>query len=226
MTPFLSYSLILRLFCAILNSVTNKKRQNPYFAEHRSCLCQYTQGFALTRTTNTMITVLFKNYNYFSQNSYDLALDELQLHTVKCTCGKSGCLIRYGHYRRYVIVMSEYLALIVQRVRCKECGTSHALLPSFLVPYSQVPLADQQDILKCLENGTSPETVMERNLLVDENNVKYIIRQFRRHWEQRILSLGLSLKDSLVIPSLTVFSRQFMQIHRTRNILLSPTNTS
>lgn len=218
--------MILGLFYVILNSVTNKKRQDPYFAEHRSCLCQYTQGFALTRTTNTMITVLFKNYNYFSQNSYDSALDELQLHTLKCTCGKFGCLIRYGHYRRHVKIMSERLTLIVQPVWCKKCGTSHALLPSFLVPYSQVTLDDQQEIPKCVDNGTSPETVMERNLLIDENNVKYIIRQFRRHWEQCILSLGLSLKDSLVIPSLTAFSRQFMQIHRTRNILHPSTNTT
>ena len=77
----------------------------------------------------------------------------------------------------------------------------------------------QQEILACVENGVSPEPVMDRNILIDENNVKYIIRQFRRHWKQRILSLGLSLSDHLTVPSLAAFSRQFMQIHRTRNIL-------
>lgn len=172
----------------------------------------------------TMITVLFKNCNSFSQNSYDMAMDQLQLHMVKCTCGKSGCLIRYGHYRRHVKIMSDLLCLIVQRVRCKECGTSHALIPSVLVPYSQIPLEDQQEILECVENGVSPEPVMDRNILIDENNVKYIIRQYRRHWEQRILSLRLSLSDHLTVPSLAAFSRQFMQIHRTRNILFSSTN--
>lgn len=174
----------------------------------------------------TMITVLFKDCNSFSQDSYDLAIDELQLHMVKCTCGRSGCLIRYGHYPRQMKLMSDLLCLIVQRVWCKECGTSHALIPSLLVPYSQIPLDDQQEILECVENGLSPEPVMDRNILIDENHVKYIVRQFRRHWEQRILSLGLSLSDHLTIPSLTAFSRQFMQVHRTRNILFSPTNTS
>lgn len=172
----------------------------------------------------TMITVLFKNCNSFSQNSYDMAMDQLQLHMVKCTCGRSGCLIRYGHYRRHVKIMSDLLCLIVQRVRCKECGTSHALIPSVLVPYSQIPLGDQQEILERVENGVSPEPVLNRNILIDENNVKYIIRQFRQHWKQRILSLGLSLSDPLTVPSLAAFSRQFMQIHRTRNILFSPTN--
>ena len=166
-----------------------------------------------------MITVLFENCNSFSQNSYDQTVDQLQLHMVRCTCGRSGCLIRYGHYRRHAKIMSDFLCLIVQRVWCKECGTSHALIPSVLVPYSQIPLEDQQEILACVENGVSPEPVMDRNILIDENNVKYIIRQFRRHWKQRILSLGLSLSDHLTVPSLAAFSRQFMQIHRTRNIL-------
>lgn len=172
----------------------------------------------------TMITVFFEDCNSFSQDSYDLVLDQLQLHMVKCTCGKSGCLIRYGHYRRYVKFMSDLLCLTVQRVWCKECRTSHALIPSVLVPYSQIPLRDQQEILELMEKGVSPEPVMDRNILIDENNVKYIVRQFRRHWEQRILSLGLSLSDHLTIPSLAAFSRQFMQIHRTRNIFCTSTN--
>ena len=173
-----------------------------------------------------MITVFFQNCNSFSQDSYDRTVDGIQLHMVKCTCGKSGCLIRYGHYRRHVKLMSDLLCLIVQRVWCKACETSHALIPSTLVPYSQIPLEDQQEILECVENGLSPEPVMDRNILIDENNVKYIVRQFRRHWEQRILSLGLSLTDHLAIPSLEAFSRQFMQVHRTRNTLFSSTNTS
>ena len=151
-------------------------------------------------------------------------MDQLQLHMVKCTCGRSGCLIRYGHYRRHVKIMSDLLCLIVQRVRCKECGTSHALIPSVLVPYSQIPLGDQQEILERVENGVSPEPVLNRNILIDENNVKYIIRQFRQHWKQRILSLGLSLSDPLTVPSLAAFSRQFMQIHRTgTSFFLLPT---
>lgn len=73
-----------------------------------------------------------------------------------------------------------------------------------------------------LEDHRSPEEVLQQNLLVDENNVKYIFRQFRKHWKQRILSLGLSLSCALSIPCLSVYSRQFMQIHRTRNILFIP----
>ena len=67
---------------------------------------------------------------------------------------------------------------------------------------------------------------MQNNLLIDENNVKYIIRQFKKHWKQRLLSAALNIMDSLTVPCLAVYSRQFMQIHRTPNKLCTCTNTA
>lgn len=171
-----------------------------------------------------MITVIFDDCNDFSQDFYDHSIARLQLHRVECTCGKSGCLIRHGHYKRSVKYLSTLLCLSIQRVRCKACGGSHALIPSLLVPYSQIPLGDQQQILHCVETGMSPEPVMANNLLIDENNIKHILRQFRCCWKQRLLSLALNLLDELTVPCLHSFSRQFMQIRRTPNKLCSVTN--
>lgn len=176
--------------------------------------------------TKAMITVLVKNCKQFSQDFYDHSLKDLQLHQVECTCGKKGCLIRHGRYKRNVKFKSEFICLSVQRVLCKECHTTHALLLSLFVPYSQIPLKDQQEILKNICSGTSPEAVLAENLLIDENNVKYIVRQYRRHWKQRLLSIGRTLLDSLTVPCLHAYFRQFMQIHRTRNILCTCTNTA
>lgn len=53
------------------------------------------------------------------------------------TCGCSGACIRYGSYRRHVKTDGRKLTLQIQRVLCQNCGRSHALLPSALVPYSQ-----------------------------------------------------------------------------------------
>lgn len=169
-----------------------------------------------------MITVLFEDCNTFSQDIYDQAIHAIQLHTVECTCGKKGCLVFYGHYKRHLKYRSEDILLKVQRVLCNECGQTHALLLSEIVPYSQIPLEDQQEILECTENSRSPETILDRNLLIDENNVKYIVRQYKRHWKQRLLSIGKTLRDRLTVPCLHTFGRQFMQIHRTGNILFVP----
>jgi hypothetical protein len=63
---------------------------------------------------------------------------------------------------------------------------------------------------------------LDRNPQIDENNVKHIIRQYKKHWKERLLSICLSIHDRLTIPCLSAFSRQFMQIHKTPNILFAP----
>lgn len=169
-----------------------------------------------------MITVLFPSDKPFSEKLYFSFLQLINLFSVECTCHKKGCLIFYGWYKRKVKLPSGPLLLSVQRVRCKECGKTHALLPSVLVPYSQVSLKDQLDILILTEDDRSPETVMDRNPMIDENNVKHIIRLYKKHWKERLRSIGLTLRDELIIPCLSAFSRQFMQIHRIPNILFVP----
>ena len=180
----------------------------------------------LCAITDIMITVIFKECNHFSQKEYDRMMDGLQLFQVECTCGKKGCLIRYGYYNRYVKLNSVLMQLSIQRVRCTQCFVSHALMPSILVPYSQVPLHDQQQILDCTVEEQDMEPIMQNNLLIDENNIKYIIRQFNKHWKQRLLSAALNIMDDLTASCLAVYSMQFMQIRRTRNKLCTCTNTA
>ena len=173
-----------------------------------------------------MITVLFKDCNSFSQVSYDLAVDQLQLHMVKCTCGKSGCLIRYGSYKRNVQMKDEILTLTVVRVYCTACGRPHALLLSSLVPYSQIPLDVQITSIHAYESGHSLSRILADQCFIDENNLKAVIRTYRLHWKERLRSAGLSFAEwgSLVIGCFSHFSRQFMQIKTTINkLFLLPT---
>lgn len=88
-----------------------------------------------------MITVRTENYNYISQDFYNKTIDSLDLNFISCTCGHSGCLIRYGSYRRNIQLPDQVLLLSIVRVYCKACGHTHALLLSSMVPYSQIPLA-------------------------------------------------------------------------------------
>lgn len=171
-----------------------------------------------------MITILVEDCNDFSQDFYDSTVAAIHISDEKCSCGSKGCLIRYGHYTRSVKFMSELIPLSMQRVRCTDCGVTHAISLSTIVPYSQTSLPDQQEIIGHVVNGTSPAPVMEQNTLIDENNVKYIVRQYKKHWAQILLFLGKTLKDSLAEPCLRTFSRQFMQNRRTANILCTSTN--
>lgn len=172
--------------------------------------------------TGFMITIPIEDCNTFSQKIYDEYIFALQLHMMKCKCGHCGCLVFYGHYTRHLKLLGFFLTLIIQRVRCSFCGRTHALIPSLIVPYSQVPREDQQEILELDAAGRSVEPVLEKNCLIDESHARHILRRFKRHWKERILSLGLTLHDRLTEACLSVYSLQFMQVRRTWNSYFSP----
>lgn len=77
------------------------------------------------------------NFNYIQGLMPDLS----HIKDKKCPCCKQkNALIRYGHYSRHILIVDSdnnlhdfYVS--VQRVFCNSCNKTHALLPSFTVPY-------------------------------------------------------------------------------------------
>lgn len=173
-----------------------------------------------------MITVKTENYNYISQDFYNKTINSLDLNLISCTCGHSGCLIRYGSYKRSIQLDGGILSLSVVRVYCKVCGHTHALLLSSMVPYSQIPLALHVRLINAFEHRQGLQSVLNGQCCVDENNLKSILRRYRLYWKERILSAMLSFSDLqfLVQGCFSNFARQFMQIKTTRNkLFLLPT---
>ena len=168
-----------------------------------------------------IITVKTENYNLISQDFYNKTIDYLDLNLISCVCGHSGCLIRYGSYRRSIQLADRVLSLSVIRVYCKACGHTHALLLSSMIPYSQIPLVLHVRLIHAYEHETRFRNILAEQYLVDENNLKSIIRNYRLHWKQRLLSMRLHLPDipSLISGCFSLFSRQFMQIKSTSNKL-------
>lgn len=202
--------------------MVKEKRQDPNSTKAFSCL-SYTQHERTVPLclTGYMITIPIEDCNSFSQKIYDDYVFGLQLHMIKCKCGHCGGMMFYGHYTRHLKLLGLFLPLTVQRVRCSFCGKTHAILPALIVPYSQIPKKDQQDIIVLNLEGCPVDPVLDRNCQIDESHVRHILRRFRLHWKERILSLGLSLYDRLTQACLSVYSLQFMQIHRTWNSYFS-----
>lgn len=173
-----------------------------------------------------MITIKTENYNHISQDFYNTIIDSLDLTMIPCTCGHSGCLIRYGSYKRNIQLKDGIVTLSIVRVYCKQCGHTHALLLSSFVPYSQIPLVVHMSAILSYERKTSPDSVLADQCYIDENNLKSLIRSYRLHWRERLRSSELTLSDrsSLVSGCFSFFSRQFMQIKTTCNqLFLLPT---
>ena len=145
-----------------------------------------------------MITIITEECNEISQKFYDNAMDSIQICQLECTCGCSGCLVGHGQYTRSIKTALGKIPLLIRRVQCDICCTTHALLPSGIVPYSQVPLAEHAAIAASFENGGRGMEVMEAD------------------------PVELSPAHALTQPCLRLFGRQFMQIKNTRNILFVP----
>ena len=173
--------------------------------------------------TFPMITIETENYNHISQDFYNNVINSIDLNQIQCTCGLSGSLIFYGSYKRKVQLSDEVLVLTVARVRCSACGHTHALILSSLVPYSQIPAALHFHTIAASEDGTPLDSILSDQCCVDESNLRSIIRSYRLYWRERLLSERISLTpfSLLIRRCFSCFSRSFMQIKNTRNILFS-----
>lgn len=178
----------------------------------------------VSATDILMITVITPLCNNLSQVSYDNVIASLPLYRIQCSCGRSACLIRHGSYTRFLKTLLGKIPLVVQRVLCTLCKTTHSLLPSAIVPYSQVSLADHAAIASSYENGTGGFEAMDANPELSPSQVFYILSLYVRLWRQRLLAerIPLSTSASLSLSCIRLFGRQFMQIKRTRNLLFVP----
>ena len=200
------------------------KKRTGTLTDQSLCPCPYHTLADTSATDKDMITAITKECNEISQEFYDDTMDSINTCHMECSCGHCGCLVGHGHYTRCVKTGLGKISLSIRRVQCTLCNTTHALLLSSLVPYSQVPLADHAAIASSFENGKDSMEVMDANPELSPSQVFYILSLYIRLWRQRLLSerLLLSPLHALTQPCIRLFGRQFMQIKNTRNILFVP----
>ena len=112
-----------------------------------------------------MITVETENYNHISQDFYNNTINSLDLALIPCTCGHSGCLIHHGVYKRSIQLADTLITLSVIRIYCKECGHTHALLLSSMVPYFQIPLQLYVNTIIAAEHQTGFASLLDGRVL-------------------------------------------------------------
>lgn len=92
---------------------------------------------------NSMICFIASNFNSYSQFDYDADIRSIVLFLVPCPhCSARGAFIFYGHYSRSYFSLTDgsICFLRIQRVRCRHCHHTHALLPHFLIPFRRFQL--------------------------------------------------------------------------------------
>ena len=213
---------ILYLLLSYQSYCQQKKQEPP---RPKFGFLPHTHTIGIPMDCKTMITIFVEENNPLTPNFYNNLINSLQFHRLTCTCGHASCLSIHGYYTRSLKTPAGRLTFRICRVICSCCHHTHAILPSFMVPYSQISMNEHIDIISSHGDWEGCEALMNQNPSIDESNCRHIIRNFLHHWKQRILSEKITLSDrtTLIRTCFSAFDRQFMQIHYTPNILFMNT---
>ncbi len=88
-------------------------------------------------------------------------------------------LIKNGFYKRYVIVSNMSYIIFIRRYRCKHCGLTVSILPSFLLPRFQRSLKDIFNIIY--------QYLKNRRLLIYRRAVFFYLKRFNKNLNALII---------------------------------------
>ena len=157
-----------------------------------------------------MITLKVEKENSeLTQEKYDTIIRNIDIHSLECTCGRHDMVV-HSYYSRNIKTKSGVIKLDILRVKCKECGKTHAVLLSLIVPYQSVELEIQIQIIK----DEDVEALMVNNEAIDEQLVYRIKKRFKSKFEKWMSLNKLSFLDDLVKLAFRDFKSNFMQMRR------------
>jgi hypothetical protein len=172
-----------------------------------------------------MITLNLEKNKPLNQDSYDNLLSNTPFNMLECPVCKHKSLHIHGYYKRKMKTADKMEEIRLCRVICVNCGSTHALIPDSIVPYEHVLLRTQIIVLMKMRAHEKVSDILKVVDDVDESDIRRMIERYRKHWEQRLLSASIILEDTkkFIQDCFSSFSRQFMQIKITPNILFSKT---
>ena len=164
--------------------------------------------------------ILYKSQfiNNFNQKIYDQEMFASSFWNSSCPkCHETNTLSFYGRYSRSLYTDNGVITIRVQRCICSACNSTHAVLPSFIIPYSRISVDDACKIVS--SDPSQLENIMVR-LSIARAAILEIKRKFDIYWKNLVYNpCSFSDLSSFCIRS---FNLQFLQI-RFLYLFLIPT---
>jgi len=159
------------------------------------------------------------------QRKYDEFLELLNFASLTCSkCSGVGHCVIHAYYTRQIATDEQKEPIEITRVQCTQCSKTHALLPDWIVPYSQILLVDHKEIISLYEDGKTAYEICNKldHSHIDTSHIAYIVKQYIKNWRERLLSAKVTIKEEtsqLVKVCFSKFKKQFMQNREMQNIL-------
>lgn len=136
-----------------------------------------------------MISIFDRKFNHYVQlDFYYTYINTLVTGLVTCPkCNCDGYCVKHGYYTRHYIHNNNVCKINILRIRCKKCGSTHGILPVFLLPYFQIVLVDILRILH-LDSKDQYSRFFADNYLFEEVHIYSIKKRFQslKHKTQKM----------------------------------------
>ena len=147
---------------------------------------------------------------------YSQLTSALNFSDLPCPCCKECGMRIFAYYSRYVKNpdFPEKTKIRVLRVRCvnENCRKTHAILPSTIVPYSQITMADTISIVKA-QSKEDARKILDENILISLEDIRKTKLKFLNFWKSRISNIEASLgSDRFFSECISVYKMHFMQL--------------
>ena len=176
-----------------------------------------------------MITLFYEKSNTILKKTIQNYLNTVNFGVLECPNCHSNDIIKWGFYERGVLFFSnteqytvEYDYIKVQRVMCKSCGKTHALLPIGIIPYKQLSSEVVIGIITKIAS-TNMEKAFSMFNFISEYTIKKLWLDFKKkHFPllstltktRNVLKALSSLKENIntQLAYIHNYKRAFMQI--------------
>ena len=95
-----------------------------------------TEMFILSNKNTMIIIKLSSKIKHITENQYKKIIQSLNFNELSCPKCNSKGLRAHASYSRYVDIFKRSHKVAIQRLRCPECGSTHAVLVEDMIPYS------------------------------------------------------------------------------------------
>ena len=157
-----------------------------------------------------MLLYKYNYHNSFNQKIYDRNIDHIDFSSIKCPKCHCCCSFSfYGTYDRSFILFIGIVLIHVQRVMCSSCRSTHAVLPSFTVPFLRISLPDACDIL----TSDDIDDILTR-LQISMDTVRCIRERYSSTWNSMLPDFENLSFIEITLFSIKKFKKQFLQLHK------------